>query len=226
MKKGEESLLVDLIDRGIKLIPSATSQLASRSKALQARLFGDLMVPQTIVVYDLHDLLEAICLYQRQKNSKVVLKHDRKNGGLGIHLFRDIEDVYTQAANTVLTFPFVLQPFIGNASDIRVIIAGEYIEAYRRSNPDNFRNNLHWGGESSRWQLNDTQMEICSEVMTRGSFPYGHIDLMTTEDKKNYLAEINLNGGIKGAAISAPELKERKRDVEEKLLNELLMEAL
>lgn len=225
MKKGEEYLLVDLIDRGVKLIPSATSQLASRSKALQARLFGDLMVPQTAVVYNLHDLLETICLYQHRTIGKVVLKHDRKNGGLGIHLFRDIEDVYTQAANNVLAFPFILQPFIQNASDIRVIIAGDYIEAYRRSNPDNFRNNLHWGGESCRCRLNDTQMAICSEVMTRGSFPYGHIDLMITEDKKSYLAEINLNGGIKGAEIAAPELKKRKNSVEEELLNKLLMEG-
>jgi len=222
MKRGEEYVLVDLIDRGIKLIPSATSQLASRSNTLQVRLFGDLMVPQTVSVYDLHDLLEAICLYQRSKTGKVVLKHDRKNGGLGIHLFRDIEDVYTQAANNVLAFPFVLQPFVQNAHDIRVIIAGDYIEAYRRSNPDNFRNNLHWGGVSCKWQLDEAQISICSEVMTRGSFPYAHIDLMQTRDGKNYLTEINLNGGIKGAAISTPELKKRKKDVEEMVLNEFL----
>jgi len=222
MKKGEEYLLVDLIDRGIKLIPSATSQLASRSKSLQARLFADLMVPETTIIYTQHDLLKTINLYNRREIIKVVLKHDRKNGGLGIFLFHTIEDLYTHAAHNVIPFPFVLQPFVENAHDIRVIIAGDYIEAYQRSNPDNFRNNLHWGGQSHRYQLSDNQMTICSKAMARGSFPYAHIDLMITEDKRSWLTEINLNGGIKGADISALELKNKKRGVEEKLLKELL----
>lgn len=219
MKRGEEYLLVDLVDRGVKLIPSATSQLAARSKTLQARLFADLMVPHTIAIYNQHDLLEASCLYRREKIEKVVVKHDRKNSGLGIHLFRDIEDVYTLMANDGIAPPFVIQPLLQNASDIRVIIVGDYIEAYLRSNPDSFRNNLHWGGTSQQLQLDDTQLSICSKAMSRGQFPYAHIDLLTTEDKKNYLSEINLTGGIKGAAISTTELKKRRREVEEKLLD-------
>ncbi len=225
MKRGEEYLLVDLLDRSVKLIPSATSQLTSRSKTLQARLFSSLMAPHTIPIYDLHGLLETICNYQQEKIGKVVLKHDRKNGGLGIHLFRDIEDIYTQAANNNIAFPFVLQPYIANATDIRVIVVGDYIEAYNRSNPNNFRNNLHWGGKSSRWQLSEKQLSICSEVMCRGSFPYAHIDLLSTGNKISYLTEINLNGGIRGALVSPQELKKRKEGVEEKLLKDFLAKS-
>ena len=222
MKRGEEYLLVDLLDRGVRLIPSATSQLVSRSKTMQVRLFADLMAPHTVAIYDLHELLETVCFYQRQGVGRVVVKHDRKNGGLGVHLFRDVEDVYTQAANEVVAFPFVLQPYHRNAGDIRVILVGDYLEAYTRTNPDNFRNNLHWGGDSRVWQLDDEQLTICRDVMNRGSFPYGHIDLMVTEDQKSYLAEINLNGGIKGASVSAAELKERKVKVAEQLVDNLL----
>lgn len=224
MKRGEEHLLVDLLERGVNLIPSATSQLSSRSKVLQARLFEDMMIPDTTAVYDLHDLLETICRYQRHNVTKVVMKQDRKNGGLGIHLFQNAEDLYTQAAHDVIPFPFVLQPFVEKTKDVRVIIIGNYVEAYHRSNPDNFRNNLHWGGNSKSWKLNEKQHLLCSEVMRRGGFPYGHIDLMVTEDNMNYLTEINLSGGIKGAAISTPELRERKRAVENTLLEKLLQE--
>jgi len=222
MKRGEESILVDLVDRGVRLIPSATSQLASRSKVFQTRLFHDLMIPLTRAIYDLNDLLETICHYEKNSITRVVVKHDRKNGGMGIHLFGNIEDVYTQAANDVLTFPFVIQPYIEQAKDIRVIMVGELIDAYNRSNSANFRNNLHWGGESEPCSLTEIQITLCKHALARGAFPYGHIDLLVTRDETTYLTEINLNGGIKGAEISTPELKRKKRQREEELLEKLL----
>ena len=222
LKYGEEHLLLDLLERGIQFIPSAISQLASRSKTFQARLLTPLMIPNTIVIYDIHGLLETISLYGHHAIEKVVLKHDRKNGGLGIHLFRDIEDVYTQAANNVLPFPFVLQPFIANSRDVRVIILGKYIEAYERNNPDNFRNNLHCGGVAQGFRLNQQQLALCRKAMDRGSFPYAHLDLMLTETGETYLAEINLRGGIRGAAIDGSSYQEKVHSVETELLRECL----
>jgi len=174
LKYGEEHILLDLVERGIQLIPSAISQLASRSKTFQTRLLSSLMIPHTMVIYDIHGLLETVSLYGYHAINKVVLKHDRKNGGLGIHLFRDIEDVYTQAANNVLPFPFVLQPFVSNSRDVRVIILGDYIEAYGRNNPDNFRNNLHCGGTAQAFTLNPQQLALCRKAMERSSFPYAY----------------------------------------------------
>jgi glutathione synthase/RimK-type ligase-like ATP-grasp enzyme len=220
LKYGEEHLLLDLMERGVKLIPSATSQLASRSKTFQARLLAPLMVPHTVAIYDIHGLLDAIALYSRHSVRKVILKHDRKNAGLGIHLFRDIEDVYTQAANNVLPYPFVLQPFVENSRDVRVIIIGDYVEAYERNNPDNFRNNLHCGGEATPFRLNKTQLKLCHKVMKRGSFPWAHLDLMITEKSDVYLAEINLRGGMRGAAIDSDSYREKVQTIEEKLLQE------
>ena len=218
LKYGEEHLLLDLVERGVKLIPSATAQLASRSKSFQARLLGSLMVPHTVAIYDIHGLLDCVSLYNRESIGKVVLKHDRKNAGLGIHLFRDIEDVYTQAANDVLSYPFVLQPFVEDSRDVRVIMVGDYREAYERSNPNNFRNNLHCGGEPTPMKLNKTQLKLCRMAIKRGGFPYGHLDLMITEKSDVYLAEINLRGGMRGAAIDSDSYRKKVRAVEEKLL--------
>ncbi len=222
LKPQEEHLLLDLVERGVILIPSATSQLASRSKTFQARIFLPMMLPGTEAVYDIHGLLGVICRYERTATRPIILKHDRKNGGLGIHLFKDPEDIFTLAANSVLPFPFVLQPFIAESRDIRVIILGDYIEAYQRLNPDNFRNNLHCGGRAIRWELSKEQMALCKKVMLRGAFPYAHIDLMLTHDDTVYLTEINLRGGIRGAVISPQEYGKRIEDLHKGLLQKIL----
>lgn len=218
LKTEEDHLLLDLLERGISLIPSATSQLASRSKTFQARLLAQLMLPQTVVIYDIHGLLEAVSLYGKNSIQKVVFKHDRKNAGFGIHLFRDIEDVYTQAANKVLAYPFVLQPFIKNSRDVRVIMIDDFIEAYQRDNPDNFRNNLHCGGKSSPYTLSTEQLQLCKTAMARGSYPYAHIDLMVTEKEETFLAEINLRGGMRGATIDTGTYQSKIAALEEQLL--------
>ncbi len=224
LKYEEEHLLLDLVERGVILIPSATSQLASRSKTFQARILAPFMIPHTRVIYDIHGLLETVSLYGRNNIEKVVLKHDRKNAGLGIHLFRDIEDVYTQAANNVLPFPFVLQPFVEGSRDVRVIIIGTYIEAYERSNPDNFRNNLHCGGNADPVSLSPEQLDFCRRIMERGGFPYAHLDLMLTGDNETYLAEINLRGGIRGAAIDPGSYRDKVRALENRLLETVVSE--
>ena len=221
LKYGEEHILLDLSERGIRLIPSATSQLASRSKCFQARLLEALMVPHTVVIYDIHRLLQTVSLYGKHGIGKVVLKHDHKNAGLGIHLFRDIEDIYTHAANNVLPYPFVLQPFVKNSRDVRVILIGEFIEAYERNNPHNFRNNLHCGGKATPIKLDTKQLQICKTAMERGGYPYAHLDLMLTKTGETYLAEINLRGGMKGAEIDTKSYRAKITAKKEALLKSL-----
>jgi glutathione synthase/RimK-type ligase-like ATP-grasp enzyme len=222
LRPAEEPLLVDLVERGIRLFPAALAQLASRSKALQAKLFAPLMVPLTMAVYDLHDLTRAIALYGRNRIGRVVTKHDRRNAGMGVHLWTSIEEVYTQASFGVMPLPFVLQPFYPDCRDIRVVMIDNYEEAYWRHNPDNFRNNLHCGGASSPCELTAMQRDLCQQVMHRGRFPYAHIDIMVTADDTSYVAEINLRGGIRGAKINADEYRSRVEAVQQRWLNQEL----
>lgn len=221
MHYAEESILTDLLERGIRLIPSATAQLASRSKVFQAKIFSDYMLPDTLAIYNNHMLLEASSLYHKKKYRKVVLKHDRKNAGLGIHLYRDIEDLYNQISGETVAFPFVISPYQKYFKDIRVIILGDYIEAYERINPHNFRKNLHCGGISQAFHLNKKQLKFCQQVMRRGQFDYGHIDLMLTAENNCYLTEINLRGGLRGAKISGKRYKAKLEALHEQLLKQL-----
>lgn len=221
LKPGEEHLLVDLLDRGIQLLPSATSQLASRSKVFQAQLLSDFMLPGTLPIYDTHGLLSSCSLYKKLNYTKVILKRDRKNAGLGVHVFNNIEDLYNLASGVAFDFPFVIQPYEGKHRDIRVIILGNYIEAYERSNPYNFRKNLHCGGESTPCEISKEELRLCKEVMERGRFPYCHIDLMLLSTGKYYLTEINLRGGLRGAKISGKEYLTKLDELHEALLNKL-----
>lgn len=222
LKQGEEQLLLDLSCRGIIMVPSASSQLASKSKTFQAAILKPWMVPHTLVIHDRHQLLEATTLYHHHDIGRVVLKQERKNAGLGILLYNSIEEIYSQAAHHNIIFPFVLQPFHQQSQDIRVIIIGTYMEAYRRDNPNNFRNNLHCGGKAESITLSGEACSFCHTAMARADFPYAHLDLMYTADNRLYLAEINLRGGLRGAGISGSDYKNRTAAQEKMRADEII----
>lgn len=209
IKPTEEVLFLDLVERGITLFPSALAQQLSRSKCLQAIVYKPWMVPGTFVARDRHDMIQQINIYGAGKIKDVVTKQNRFNCGLGIHRWSSIEEVYNQACFGALTYPFTVQPLVKTVIDVRVVILGQYVEAYWRQNPNSFRNNLFCGGESGPYSLNQEQMMLCQAVMDRGKFPYAHIDLMVAEKDTTYLAEINLRGGLKGAKISSSEYRQR-----------------
>ena len=218
LRESEESLLLDLHQRGVRLIPSGLSQLASRSKTLQAAIFAPFMLPLTRAIHSQHDLIEAISDYRKNSTTTVVTKLDRRNAGMGVHLWQSVEEVFTHASLGNLPFPFVLQPFEPDCRDLRVVFLDDYIEAYQRHNPHNFRNNLHHGGQSKHWELAEEQINLCRRVMERGKFPYGHIDILVTKEEKSYLGEINLRGGIRGAQITPEEYRLRVDAIHQQML--------
>ncbi len=209
LAQGQEHLLLDLVSRGIRLVPSATSQLCSRSKVFQATTLGRFMVQYTRSVYSIQDLLECVTEYGRLGVGAVVCKIDRANAGVGILRFSSIEDVFSQAALQRFPFPCVLQPFVAESRDVRVVVLGDIVEAYERSNPHNFRHNLHCGGTGKPWKLTSVQHDFCKQVMDRAGFIYAHVDLMILPDGTILLAEINLRGGLRGAQMSQQEYGSR-----------------
>lgn len=221
LRAAEEHLLFDLAARGIRMIPSAMSQWLSRSKVFQARAFGQFMVPGTRPVYDVHDLLAQVSEYGRDGVGRVVCKLDRANGGLGILLFASIEEVYSQAVLGAIPFPFVVQPFVEQARDVRVVLLGDHLEAYQRHNPHNFRHNLHCGGQATPLFLENQQLELVRQVMARGGFPYAHVDLLVSPEGQTWLNEINLRGGLRGAMISQRDYLTAVELVNARLLNNI-----
>ena len=217
----KQSVLIDLLERGVTCLPSPLSQNLNRSKVAQALIFKDWMAPHTSVIIRRMDLIDTICQYNKHGITAVVTKEDHLHCGHGIRRWQNIETLYSFMALSESSYPFVLQPFLDDLTDVRVIIAGEYTEAYVRYNPDNFRMNISSGGKSYPYDLNKEQVDFCLMAMERGKFPYAHLDLQIMENGKNYLSEIALNGGVKGARISRKELDQKKQEILEKLANML-----
>jgi ribosomal protein S6--L-glutamate ligase len=205
------AILADLTAREVRLIPSAAAQMINASKVAQAFILNPWMVPLTTAVVRRKQLLDAITRYHRAKIETVITKADGLHCGQGIRKWDNLELVYACLGLDDAALPFVLQPFVKQCVDLRVIAVDDYCEAYVRTNPHNFRQNLSTGAQSQPHTLTDQQTDLCRTLMQRAQMPFAHIDLMLTPDGSAYLSEIRLNGGIQGARISRQELEQKKQ---------------
>jgi ribosomal protein S6--L-glutamate ligase len=158
--------------------------------------------------------------YTRLGIAPVVTKEDHRHCGHGVRKWDTMEILYSFLAFSDASYPFVIQPFWENFTDVRVIIAGDYTEAYVRHNPNNFRMNIAMGGQNYPLEMRADLLDFCRRIMKRGKFPYAHLDIQITDDGTCYLSEIALNGGTKGAKIRQGELNQKKRELLERLANQ------
>jgi ribosomal protein S6--L-glutamate ligase len=215
----KQSMLVDLLERGIHCLPSALSQVLNSSKIAQAHILNSWMIPHTKVICRRKELMDAIGEYGKLNIGPVVTKQNHLHCGHGVRRWDTTEALYNYLAFAESSYPFILQPYVENYTDVRVIIVGDYLESYVRQNPYNFRSNIAAGGKSFPFTLATEGKHLCRQVMKRGKFPYAHIDLFVMNDGAHYLCEIALNGGIRGAGIKRKELDQKKRKVLENLIN-------
>jgi ribosomal protein S6--L-glutamate ligase len=214
----KEAVLIDLLERGVGCLPSALSQVLNGSKIAQALIYKAWMISPTAVISRRMDLMDTIAQFKRSGIGPVVTKQNHMHCGHGIRRWESVEHLYNYVALAESSYPFVLQPYIDNFTDVRVILVGDYVEAYVRRNPYNFRVNLSTGGVSILHDLNADQERFCRSAMERGQFPYAHIDLMLMEKgEPYYLNEIALNGGTKGARIGRKDLDRMKHALLEQL---------
>jgi len=211
------ALVADLMERGVRCVPSLLSQLISRSKCAQALLLRPWMAPHTRVIARRAELMEAVGYCARNRIGPVVTKQEGRHCGHGIRRWDHAEALYNTVAFNSADYPFVLQPFLDDVTDIRVIVAGDYVEAYARENEFNFRANLAAGGSGRPLEMDPAAARLCSAVMARGRFPYAHIDLHLTPEGHCWLSEIALDGGIAAARINRPELQRRKQEILDRL---------
>lgn len=205
-------LLIDLMQRGVVCIPSPLAQLLTRSKVAQVDILGQFMHPFTLAIKRRRDLLNAVNTYVSARIGPVVTKEEHMHCGHGVRKWDHIETVYSFRGLEKGGYPFVLQPLVENFTDVRVIMVGDYLEAYTRSNPNNFRGNLSGGGACAPYALTLDQIEFCRKIVDRAQFPYAHMDLQIMPKGQSHIFEITLNGGIKGSPMDRCDLEKRKAD--------------
>jgi ribosomal protein S6--L-glutamate ligase len=213
-------ILIDLMQRGVRCIPSPLAQLLSRSKVAQVDILGQYMLPLTLAVKRRKDLLNAIGTYAKAGIRAVVTKEEHMHCGHGVRKWDHIETVYSFRGLEKEGYPFVLQPLATDFTDVRVIMVGEDVEAYTRTNTDNFRGNLSAGGQYALHELTPEQMRFCRKIVDRAQFPYAHLDLLIMPDGQLHIFEIALDGGICGSRWERSDLDRHKAE----WLNQLAQE--
>jgi ribosomal protein S6--L-glutamate ligase len=169
------------------------------------------MLPGTCVIHRRADLMEAVNRCFTNGGGPVVTKQDRTHCGHGIRRWESVETLYNVVSLIPSAYPFVLQPLLERFTDVRALFVGDYVEAYARANPSNFRQNVASGGTCRPFSLSKKTEAFCRAVMARGRFPFAHIDLQVVDETTVYLSEIALNGGITGAAIDRKTLDQKKQ---------------
>ena len=157
---GEEHVLTDLLQRGVRPIPSATAQLASRSKTFQARIFIDFMAPGTLPIYDSQAF--AAAFYSNSGTARSSLNATEKMVVL-VCIFSMTSKSCTTRSVEPTPFPSLLS---SNLSRQTAETSGSlYLMTIWRlmneSIPANFRKNLHCGGYSISYTLLIMQLKIC-----------------------------------------------------------------
>jgi ribosomal protein S6--L-glutamate ligase len=215
------ALLIDLLEQGVHCLPPVLAQSLHGSKTAQAITLSTWMLPHTKAIRRRSDLIEAINDYGKHGIDAVVTKQEHMHCGHGVRSWENMETLYNVVGIDNTSYPFVLQPFMTGMKDVRVIIAGNYVEAYVRCNPSGFRMNLSAGGQAEPYKLNEDEEAFCRSVMKRGKFPYAHLDLQILDDGACYLAEISLGGGLKGAKIDREQLDDKKKYILEKMASKI-----
>ncbi len=205
---------MDLMHRGVNFYPSLLSSFLSRSKVLQAEVLSQFMLPDTFVAYRSIDLCRNQARYAG--HGSVISKRDRKHLGMGVGRWSSLEELQRLDSLGALPFPLVIQPFLEDARDFRVVIIDDHAEAYERSNPYSYRKNLAQCGTASPVQMDSKLMDFCNGIMQRGDFPYALLDILQSPKGELCLAEISLMGGLSGSSIGHEGFLKRKKILQER----------
>ena len=211
VRPGEEIKLIDLQERQVVFFPPLLAQMVVRLKTSQAQVLRDYMLPGTFVAYKVSDL--SARLGDARLSGPVVTKRDRAHLGLGVSIWPSLEALHSLASLQPLPFPLVVQPFLTGARDFRVVVVGEYTEAYERYNPQGFRKNLFQGGAFRPMDVSQELLSFCRRAMARGKFPYAVLDVLISPQREAYLSEINFHAGLRGSQLGQTEYRRRVKAV-------------
>ncbi|MBU1819924.1 MAG: RimK family alpha-L-glutamate ligase [Bacteroidetes bacterium] len=130
----------------------------------------------------------------------VIAKLLKGSQGLGVMICRDAEQTNT----TLESFwgqpiDIMLQRFVdAQRKDVRAIVVGErVVVAMERTGKKDFRANISQGGSGRKIELTNDQKELCINAAKAVGLEFAGVDLMTDQDGKSYIIEVNGNPGTK-----------------------------
>ena len=214
VQSGEEIKILDLATRGVAFFPAVLCQLLAAPRRPRLKFWR--------TIWFLGVLWPMPCrIWPRTSPNLKAVKQWWPSGTGAIWAWGSASGPHWKpctawASLQGLTYPLVVQPLLVEARDVRVVVLGDYVEAYERFNPHNFRKNLFQGGSSQPLGLAPELEDFCRVVMARGKFPYAILDLLLDPaDCRPYVSEISFKGGLTGSRLSQAEFRARVAALEE-----------
>lgn len=189
-----------LLQAGAESVINMDEVRVARSKIITYnRLAANgIRVPETYVFFNHPD--EDIL---REKFSyPFVIKPDNGFGGEGVKLIHNDKELSDYLDSLEYGVAYVAQEYISTSKgkDVRVVMYNsEVLFSIMRSstNPDEFRSNVHVGGEILDYPIDDDTVKLCKKIAGLFDLPVIGIDLMIGNGEF-VVAEINSSPGITG----------------------------
>jgi len=187
-----------LINAGVKSVINIGEVAVARSKiATYQRLAANgIRVPESVVFFN-HPDKEAIL---KKMSYPFVVKPDSGFGGEGVKLIDSEKEFDEYIHHLSYGTAYVAQEYIAKSrgKDARVILLdGEYLYSSMRSatNPEEFRSNVHVGGELLEYKISDADLELCKKIAGLFDLPLIGLDLLFG-DGEFVVAEVNAFPGL------------------------------
>jgi ribosomal protein S6--L-glutamate ligase len=182
--------------------PNPSNGIAnSRDKLRSIQILArhDIGIPATTFVRDRADVLAAI---ERVGGAPVVIKLLEGTQGIGVILAPDrkvaeaiIETLQSTRQNVLI------QRFIAESKgrDIRAIVVGDRVVASmrRRAQGDEFRSNVHRGGQTEAVELDDEYARVAVQSAQIMGLRVAGVDMLESEEGPLVL-EVNSSPGLEG----------------------------
>jgi len=202
-------------------VPTVTSSIAivrSRDKLRSMQLLAKagVGIPKTVFARDATDLEDVI---EQVGGAPVIIKVARGTHGNGVVLAET-----RKAAKAVMQafyvegVSFVVQEFVAESAgvDIRAFVVNGKVVAsmMRQSLDDDFRSNLHQGGEGIPVKLTDEERKIAQKAATSMGLKVCGVDMMRSE-RGPLVLEVNCSPGFGIEKVTNHDVAEKVIDYAE-----------
>lgn len=124
----------------------------------------------------------------------------KTNGSQGknVHLVHDLAELDTCIVATKNAELFIIQPFVENTFDIRILVYKDTIlGAIKRTRRSSFKNNVANGAHVERYELSAEEIALAKRACTVCGIDFGGVDLVHTPEGP-LLFEVNKSPQVRG----------------------------
>ncbi len=182
--------------RFINSINTIYDEASDKIAQMSRFALANLPIPETFVVRA--EAYENNAHYIHEHIHFPVICKTNGRKGSEVHLIKSANELKTYIVALPEKTRFLIQEYIPNTFDIRVIVAfGEIIGAIRRTSESSFLNNLSQGGKALPYELTEQERALAIEATAATHLDIGGVDIIH-KDTTPVLLEVNRSPGVLG----------------------------